>query len=128
MKLNYLKTSGLSATIALALLGFVASMQAAALSDQNKQFLAAYGKAHDALVADDLAGAQKSAADPGGPGSDVERSSWIEEARSAFENFSDRAVNGGTSPAASPAGNPSASAADQKQDQHQHPNGHEHPH
>ncbi len=52
MKLNYKNISALFAATALAV-----SLQAAALSDQDKQFLTAYGKAHDALVADDLASA-----------------------------------------------------------------------
>ena len=44
-----------------AFIGFAVSLQAATLSDQDKQFLTAYGKAHDALVADDLGGAKKGA-------------------------------------------------------------------
>jgi len=56
MKLNYKKISALLAAMVLAFIGFAASLHATALSDRDEQFLAAYGKAHDALVADDLAG------------------------------------------------------------------------
>src|SRR6266567_971245 len=59
MKLNCKKL--LLAATTFAFIGFAVSLQAAALSDQDKQFLTAYGKAHDALVTDDLASAQKAA-------------------------------------------------------------------
>ena len=92
MKLNYKKISALFAAMALAFIGFAASLQAAALSDQDKQFLTAYGKAHDALVADDLAGAKKAAADLGPAGADLSKSKSLDEARSAFGKLSDKAV------------------------------------
>jgi hypothetical protein len=61
MKPNYRKISGTLAAMTFAFIGFAVSLQAATLSDQDKQFLTAYGKAHDALVADDLGGAKKGA-------------------------------------------------------------------
>jgi len=45
MKLNYKKISALSAAMAFALTGFTVSLQAAALSDQDKQFLDFYVRA-----------------------------------------------------------------------------------
>src|ERR1700687_1444587 len=92
MKLNYKKISTSSATMAFALLGFAVSMQAAALSDQDKQFLGSYGKAHDALVADDLAGAKQAAADLGPAGATLAKSKSLDEARLAFGKLSEKAV------------------------------------
>ena len=87
MKLNYKNISALFAATALAVL-----LQAAALSDQDKQFLTAYGKAHDALVADDLASAKKVATDLGPDGADLSKSKSLDEARAAFGKLSDKAV------------------------------------
>src|SRR2546422_11275700 len=87
MKLSYKKISALFAAMALAV-----SLQAANLSDQDKQFLVAYGKAHDALVADDLAGAKKAGADLGPDGANLSKSTSLDEARSAFGKLSDKAV------------------------------------
>ncbi len=92
MKLNYRKISASSAAMAFALIGFALSLQAANLSDQDKQFLAAYGKAHDALVADDLAGVKKVGADLGPDGTDLSKSKSLDEARAAFGKLSDKAV------------------------------------
>ncbi|SRR5229473_4336408 len=92
MKLNCKKISVLFAAIAVALTGFAGSLQAVALSDQDKQFLAAYGKAHDALVADDLARAKQAASDLGPAGADLGKSKSLDEARSAFGKLSDKAV------------------------------------
>jgi len=88
MKLNYKKI----AAMAFALIGLALSLQAADLSDQNKQFLTAYGKAHNALVADDLAGAKKAAPDLGPDGADLSKSKSLDEARAAFGKLSDKAV------------------------------------
>jgi len=52
MKLNHKKISLPASAMAFALIGFALSVQAANLSDQEKEFLTAYGKAHDELVAD----------------------------------------------------------------------------
>ena len=92
MKLNYKKISASFAAMAFAFIGFALSLQAAALSDQDKQFLTAYGKARDALVADDLAGAKKAAADLGPDGAELNKSTSLEEARSAFGKLSDKAA------------------------------------
>jgi len=92
MKLDYKNITVLSATMAFALIGFALSLQAANLSDQDKQFLTAYGKAHDALVADDLAGAKKAAIDLGPDGADLSKSNSLDEARAAFGKLSDKAV------------------------------------
>ncbi len=92
MKLNYKKISASFAAIAFALIGFALSLQAANLSDQDKQFLTSYGKAHDALVADDLAGAKKAATDLAPDGADLSKSKTLDEARAAFSKLSDKAV------------------------------------
>jgi hypothetical protein len=90
MKLDYKKL--LFAAMALPVIGFAVSLEAATLSDQDKQFLAAYGRAHDALVADDLARAKKAAPDLGPDGSDLAKCKSLDEARSAFEKLSDKAT------------------------------------
>ncbi len=72
--------------------GCALSLQAANLSDQDKQFLTAYGKARDALVADDLAGAKKAGTDLGSDGADLSKSKSLDEARAAFGKLSDKAV------------------------------------
>jgi hypothetical protein len=90
MKLNYKKL--LFAAMAFALIGSAVSLQAAALSDQDKQFLAACGKAHDALVAGDLTGAKKAGADLGPDGADLSKSKSLDQARAAFEKLSRKAV------------------------------------
>jgi len=92
MKLNYKKISALSAAMAFALTGFTVSLQAAALSDQDKQFLDFYVRAHDALVADDLTGAKQAAANLGADGETLAISKSLDEARSAFGKLSDKAV------------------------------------
>ncbi len=78
--------------MAFALIAFPLSLQAADLSDQDKQFLTAYGKVHDALVADDLASAKKAGADLGPDGADLTKSKSLDEARAAFGKLSDKAV------------------------------------
>ncbi|SRR6266478_5837708 len=87
MKLNYKNISALFAATALAI-----SLQAANLSDQDKQFLTAYGKAHDGLVADDLGGAKKAGTDLGPEGADLSKSKSLDEARAAFGKLSDKAA------------------------------------
>ncbi len=78
--------------MAFALIGFALSLQAANLSDQDKQFLTSYGKVHAALVADDLAGAKKAGAHLGPVGADLSKSKSLDEARAAFGKLSDRAI------------------------------------
>jgi hypothetical protein len=92
MKLNYKEISGSLAAMTFAVIAFAVSLQAAALSDQDKQFLTAYGKAHDALVADDLGGAKKAAIDLGPDGAELNKSTTLDEARSAFGKLSEKAV------------------------------------
>lgn len=77
---------------AVALSLFAAPLLAAQLTDQDKQFLAAYGKAHDALVADDLAGAKQAATSLGPDGTDLSKSKSLDEARAAFAKLSDKTV------------------------------------
>ena len=86
MKLNYKTILAVFAATALTV-----SLQAAS-SDQDKQFLTAYGKAHDALVADDLGGAKKAGTDLGPDGADLSKSKSLDEARAAFGKLSDKAV------------------------------------
>jgi len=92
MKLNYKKISLPTSAMAFALIGFALSVQAANLSDQDKEFLTAYGKAHDALVADDLPGAKKAATDLGPAGAELGKSKSLDEARTAFGKLSGKAV------------------------------------
>jgi hypothetical protein len=73
---------------AVALVALAVPSNAAQLTDQNKKFLAAYEKVHHALVADDLAGAKKAAADLGPEGSELANSKSLDEARSAFVKLS----------------------------------------
>jgi hypothetical protein len=87
MKLNYKKISALFAATVLAV-----SLQAADLPSQDKQFLIAYDKAHDALVADDLTSAKKAVTDLGPDGADLTKSKSLDEARAAFGKLSDKAV------------------------------------
>src|SRR6266536_1183220 len=65
---------------------------AATLSDKDKQFLTAYGKAHDALVSDDLASAKKAGTDLGSEGADLSKSKSLDEARAGFGKISDKAI------------------------------------
>lgn len=81
----------IAVTSAFALLTVTASLFAAQLTDQNKQFLAAYDKVHHALVADDLTGAKKAAGDLGASGKEVADSKSLEEARKAFTKVSTEA-------------------------------------
>lgn len=74
------------------LCAFVASGGAADSSDSNKQFLANYEKVHATLVADDLAGAKKAAADLGDAGAPLAQADTLAAARTAFVKLSDQAV------------------------------------
>ena len=76
---------------ALALCSMISALPAAALTDQNKQFLAAYDKVHHALAADDLAGATKAATELGTSGSELANSKSLSDARSAFTKLSSEA-------------------------------------
>ena len=64
---------------------------AASLSDNDRQFLAAYEKVRSALAADDLGGAKAAADNLGDAGADLAKSTSLKEARVAFEKLSDKA-------------------------------------
>jgi len=66
-------------------------VQAAPLSDADKQFLARYEKVRSALAADDLGAARTAAGDLGDEGAQLTKSSSLKDARAAFEKLSDRA-------------------------------------
>lgn len=64
---------------------------AGSLSDNDKQFLAAYEKVRSALAADDLGGARTAASDLRDDGVALAKSSSLKEARVAFEKLSEKA-------------------------------------
>ena len=66
-------------------------IQAAPLSDTDKQFLARYEKVRGALATDDLGVARTAAGDLGDEGAALAKSSSLKEARAAFEKLSDKA-------------------------------------
>ena len=76
---------------AIALVALAGPLSAAPLTDQNKQFLAAYDKVHRALIADDLPGAKKAATELGTVGAELAKSSSLDEARAAFSKLSEQA-------------------------------------
>lgn len=89
MKINQIVVTFALGVLAL---GFSnAPLSAAPLTEQNKQFLAGYNKVHDALVADDLAGAKKAAGDLGDSGKEVADSRSLDDARKAFTKVSNDA-------------------------------------
>jgi len=90
----YMKTKKFTFTLSLSafvLSLFAAPLYAAQLTDQNKQFLAAYEKVHHALVADDLAGAKSAAGDLGTDGAELSKSVSLKDARAVFEKLSAKA-------------------------------------
>jgi hypothetical protein len=90
----HMKIKKLAFTLSLgafALRLFAAPLYAAQLTDQNKQFLAAYEKVHQALVADDLASAKQAASDLGTEGAELSKSSSLKDARVAFEKLGAKA-------------------------------------
>jgi hypothetical protein len=89
--MNTKKFAVTAVTSAIALMALAVPLSAAQLTDQNKQFLAAYDKVHHALVADDLAGAKKAAAELGTAGVELSKSKSLDEARAAFSKLSDQA-------------------------------------
>jgi hypothetical protein len=90
-QMNIKKFAVTAVASAIALVALAAPLPAAQLTDQNKQFLAAYDKVHHALVADDLATAKKAAMDLGTAGAELSKSNSLEEARTAFSKLSDQA-------------------------------------
>jgi hypothetical protein len=85
---NYISTILMSA---VALIAIALPLNAAQLTEQNKQFLAAYDKVHHALVADDLDGAKAAAKDLGTDGNEVANASSLKDARAGFEKLSNKA-------------------------------------
>jgi hypothetical protein len=65
--------------------------KAQSLSENDKQFLAAYEKVRSALAADDLGGAKASASDLRDDGVALAKGSSLKEARVAFEKLSEKA-------------------------------------
>jgi hypothetical protein len=68
-----------------------ALIQAAPLSETDKQFLAGYEKVRSALAADDLGAAKTAAADLGDEAAELAKSSSLKDARAAFEKLSEKA-------------------------------------
>jgi hypothetical protein len=66
-----------------------ALIQAAPLSDNDKQFLARYEKVRSALAADDLPSAKTAASDLGDEGAALAKSNSLKEARIAFDKLSE---------------------------------------
>lgn len=79
----------LAAMIASTVIGL--SVQAADLSDKDRQFLAGYEKAHTALTADDLAAVKSAAKELGDEGATLANAKSLDDARAAFEKLSDKA-------------------------------------
>lgn len=79
------------AAAAIASTAIAFTMQAANLSDNDKQFLAGYEKVRAALAADDLVVAKRAAAELGPDGAAIAQSKSITGARSAFEKASNKA-------------------------------------
>jgi hypothetical protein len=85
-KLSYLMTF-----IALCFALTSALVEAAPLSDADKQFLVRYEKVRSALAADDLGAARMAAGDLGDEGAQLAKSGSLKDARTAFEKLSDKA-------------------------------------
>jgi hypothetical protein len=89
-----MKIKQIAVTIALSAVALsltAVPLSAAQLTDQNKQFLSAYEKVHNALVADDLATAKTAAKDLGADGADVANAGSLKDARAGFEKLSTQA-------------------------------------
>ena len=89
--MNLKKIAVTAVASAVALVALANPLSAAPLTDQDKKFLATYDKVHHALVADDLAGARKAAAELGTAGDELAKSNSLDEARNAFSKLSDQA-------------------------------------
>jgi len=66
-------------------------VEAAPLSETDKQFLGRYEKVRSALAADDLGAAKTAAGDLGDEGAELTKSNSLKDARAAFEKLSDKA-------------------------------------
>jgi len=78
----------IAVTSAFSLLTLTAPLFAAQLTQQDKQFLTAYGKVHHALATDDLGAAKKAAGDLGPAGNELANSKSLADARHAFTQLS----------------------------------------
>ena len=88
---NKMKTLGIILLVTICVAFGSATMQAAPLSETDKQFLARYEKVRSALAADDLGAARTAAGDLGEEGVSLAKSSLLKDARAAFEKLSDKA-------------------------------------
>ncbi len=66
-------------------------VEAAPLSDADKQFLARYEKVRSALAADDIGAVKAAAGDLGEEGAPLANSGSLKDARAAFGKLSDKA-------------------------------------
>jgi hypothetical protein len=79
-------------TLAVVCIAFAALLvEAAPLSETDKEFLGRYEKIRAALVADNLVAAKTAAGDLGDEAGDVAKSASLKEARAAFERLSGKA-------------------------------------
>jgi hypothetical protein len=90
MKTSKIKFQALFAMLAATTL-IALSVQAANLSDKDKQFLAGYEEVHRALAADDLPSAKSAAKQLGEQGTYIVKAGSLEDARASFEKLTDRA-------------------------------------
>jgi hypothetical protein len=88
---NKMKTLGIILLVTICVAFASATMQAAPLSETDKQFLARYERVRSALAADDLGAARTAAGDLGEEGAPLAKSSSLKEARAVFEKLSDKA-------------------------------------
>ena len=86
-----MKTLGIILLITICVAFGSAIVQAAPLSETDKQFLARYEKVRSALAADDLGAAKTAAGDLGDEGAQLAKSSSLKDARAAFEKLSEKA-------------------------------------
>jgi hypothetical protein len=90
MKTSKNKFRTLFATLTASIL-IALSVQAANLSEKDKQFLAGYEEVHRALAADDLPSAKSAAKQLGEQGTHIMKAGSLEDARASFEKLTDRA-------------------------------------
>jgi Cu(I)/Ag(I) efflux system membrane fusion protein len=86
-----MKTLGIILLVTIFVAFGSAIMQAAPLSETDKQFLARYEKIRSALATDDLGAARTAAGDLGDEGAQLAKSSSLKDARAAFGKLSDKA-------------------------------------
>jgi hypothetical protein len=91
MIFNEMKPLRITAVLICAAFGS-AMVQAAPLSETDKQFLSRYERIRSALAADNLAAAKTAAGDLGEEGATLTKSNSLKEARTVFEKLSDKAT------------------------------------